>query len=230
MLHAAGRDSARPARAGWRPSSASATSCTVRPAASRRAGSATTSISRVSLALTSTCPTPGTRASARAHDVKGVVVADRRTAAAGEVQDVASETPRASAARRSDRCPPAASARSSSILLCTCCSATTMSVRGFELRRNLGGAAERRRPDAADAGHLHDRLLERPGDRQHHGAGRQRAAVADDHDARELERRVDAAREVPIRRPARRPPAAQPQERSRGRSDRRVAARLMIRR
>ena len=44
--------------------SAVTTSSTVSPAASRRPGSATTSISRVSVAETSTRPTPGTRASA----------------------------------------------------------------------------------------------------------------------------------------------------------------------
>jgi hypothetical protein len=42
--------------------SASATSSAVRPAAISLAGSTTTSISRVSLAITSTRPTPGTRA------------------------------------------------------------------------------------------------------------------------------------------------------------------------
>ena len=49
LLHSARRSSARPAASWLAAFSRSATSCTVSPAASSRAGSATTSISRVSL-------------------------------------------------------------------------------------------------------------------------------------------------------------------------------------
>ena len=66
---------------------------------------------------------------------------------------------------------------------------------GIELRGDFGGAADASRPHAADAGHLHHRLLDRPRDRQHHRLRRQRAALGDDDDAGELERRIDAARQ-----------------------------------
>ena len=65
----------------------------------------------------------------------------------------------------------------------------------LELRGDLRGAAERPRPDAADARHFHDRLLERARDRQRHRSRGRAAGVRDDDDARELERRIDAARQ-----------------------------------
>ena len=68
---------------------------------------------------------------------------------------------------------------------------------GFELRGDLGRAAERRGSHAADARHFHDRLLERARHRQHHGVRGQRAAMADDDDPRELQAWIDAAGEPP---------------------------------
>ena len=44
-------------------------------------------------------------------------------------------------------------------------------------------------------GHFHDGLLERSRDGQHHRPRRRAARVRDDDDARELERRIDAARQ-----------------------------------
>ena len=68
--------------------------------------------------------------------------------------------------------------------------------RRLELRGDFGRAAEGRGAHAANDRHFHHRLLERAGDRHHHGACRQGAAVADDDDARKLEPRIDAARKV----------------------------------
>ena len=65
--------------------------------------------------------------------------------------------------------------------------------RRIELRRNLGAAANALRAHAANAWHFERRLFEWPRDDEHHRTRRQRAAVRDDHDARELQRRVDAA-------------------------------------
>ena len=65
----------------------------------------------------------------------------------------------------------------------------------LELRGDLGRAAERRRADAPDARHFHQRLFERARHRQHHRPRRQRAAVADGDDARKDQRRIDVARQ-----------------------------------
>ena len=65
----------------------------------------------------------------------------------------------------------------------------------IELRRDLRGAAKRARAHAADAGHFHDRLLDRPRHGEHHRIGRRHAGVRDDDDARELQRRIDVARQ-----------------------------------
>ena len=91
---------ARPAASWLAAFEPSATSCTVRPAASSRAGSVTTSISRVSLDSTATLPAPATRASARPHHVEGVIVQIRARHRAGQIEDVEWETPPASGARR----------------------------------------------------------------------------------------------------------------------------------
>ena len=206
LLHAAGRRSARPARAGWRPSAAPATSCTVRPAASRRAGSATTSISRVSLALTFHLAGARDARQPRPHHIERVIVQVGGETGAGEIEDVHRKRRRSQPFDDRDPCPPAATAarrRSSPAP-----AAARRSCRSrLELRGDLGRAAERRRPHAADARHFHDRLLERPRHRQHHGARGQRAAMADDDDAREFQAWIDAARESPALPPARRPPA-----------------------
>ena len=76
---------------------------------------------------------------------------------------------------------------------CTICSATTMSVDGIELRRDFRRAADALRPDSTHAGHRHDDLLDRPGHDQRHRLRRQCSRVRDDDDARELQRRIDAA-------------------------------------
>ena len=66
---------------------------------------------------------------------------------------------------------------------------------GIELRGDLAGAPERGGSHAADAGHLHHRLLERARDSEHHRACGRRAGMRDDHEARELQGRVDVARQ-----------------------------------
>src|SRR5262249_58282825 len=45
-------------------------------------------------------------------------------------------------------------------------------------------------------GECEERRLEGRGDREHHRLRRQRARMADDHDAREDERRIDVARQL----------------------------------
>jgi hypothetical protein len=65
-----------------------------------------------------------------------------------------------------------------------------------ELRRDLRRAAERRRAHAPDARHFEQRLLDRAGHGQHHRLRGNGAAVADDDDAREDQRRIDVAREL----------------------------------
>jgi hypothetical protein len=67
--------------------------------------------------------------------------------------------------------------------------------RRVELSGDLGRAAKAARPHPPDARHFHDRLLDRPRDRQHHRLRRRRPGVRDRHDARELQRRIDAARQ-----------------------------------
>ena len=83
--------------------------------------------------------------------------------------------------------------RLSATRFCTCCSATIMSVAGSNCAEISVAPRMLRRAHAADARHLHHRLLDRPRHRQHHRLRRQRAAVGDDDDARKLERRIDAA-------------------------------------
>ena len=68
--------------------------------------------------------------------------------------------------------------------------------RRIELRRDLGGAADAARAHAADAGHFHHRLLDRPRDgRASSTAAAACRSCAMIDDARELERRIDAARQ-----------------------------------
>ena len=156
MLQAAGVDSGPPARACSRAWSARRRRATVRPAARSRAGSATTSISRVSLARTSTCPTPGHARERRPHDVEGVVVEiGGRTAPPVRLRMRIGKGGRGQALDGQIGLGRQRSPRNSAILPCTCCSARIMSVDGIELRRDLGGAAERRRAHAADARDLH---------------------------------------------------------------------------
>ncbi len=78
---------------------------------------------------------------------------------------------------------------------CTICSADDHVGRRIELRRDLRRAADALRPHAAHARHRHDDLLDRPRHDERHRLRRQRARVRDDDDARELQRRVDAARQ-----------------------------------
>lgn len=90
---------------------------------------------------------------------------------------------------------------------------------GRQLDGDLGGAADRPRPDAAHAGHHRERLLERARHLALEQVGREVGAVRDHHDARERHLGVDG------RRQARERQRAEPGQRQRQQPDQRRLAR-----